>query len=143
MSHRLLRSLVLSSVVLLESAGCTLSHRSSPPPDPDTGPGGDGGPPPPEDGGAPGRDGGWLDDAGRVRDAAAVRDAWLDAEGPTDAGGLGFDAGDVRLCEDGWPPTKGFWCVMQDDAVLCCRSVFLADGGMVDEACCLGAVEGS
>jgi hypothetical protein len=139
MAHRLLRSIVFSSVVLLEGSGCSLSHgRDSAPPldPPDGGASGDGGPP--EIARPPRLDAGWLDDAGQLRDAEAIRDAWL---APEDAGrdsGLELgDGGDLRMCEEGWPPTKAYWCVLEGDSRLCCR------GPEEDRSdCCVQPIEG-
>lgn len=123
MAHRLLRSIVFSGVVLLEGSGCSLSHGRAPlaPGEPpDGGASGDGGPPeiiPP-----PRRDAGWLDDAGQLRDAAAIRDAWVASDDAgSDAAVERADAGDPRMCEEGWPPTKAYFCVLEGDAQLCCR----------------------
>ena len=144
MAHRLLHSLVFSSVVLLEGLGCSISH-GAPPPLPDAGPGGDGGPPPPDDAHTPPLDAGWFDDAGALRDAGAILDAHFAADagwdGGSDAGPLADgdagprerDAGPRSSCEEGWPPTKGFWCVMEDEQMLCCRSSQEA----TDDTCCV------
>ncbi len=131
MTHRMLRSIVFSSAFLLEGVGCSISHPTLPDAPP---------PPPPDpdadlaDGGVT-ADAGWFDDAGELRDAEARWDAWratdsgpVDAAsgdggtsdaGPADAG-QSDGGGDLPTCDEiGWPTTKGFWCVIENDRELC------------------------
>lgn len=138
MTHRMLRSIVFSSAFLLEGVGCTTSHPglpSAPPP-----------PPPQPDAGHDGgfvADAGWFDDAGELRDAEARWDAWRATDagpadagpadagasdaGPADAGAsdagpsdAGHSDGGLPSCDEiGWPTTKGFWCVIENDRELC------------------------
>lgn len=123
-AHRLLHSVVISSVLALESVGCGISHDRVDPPDDDGGP----------------RD--RSPDAGRRRDAGfRMVDAGTPVEPdagradagapPGDAGPPPPDAGDARACEPGWPTTKGFFCTtVSDDLLLCCNS-------FGEDPCCL------
>ncbi|MFK7986458.1 MAG: hypothetical protein AB8I08_10530 [Sandaracinaceae bacterium] len=134
MTHRMLRSIVFSSAFLLEGVGCTTSHPglpSAPPP-----------PPPQPDAGRDGghvADTGWFDDAGELRDAEARWDAWRATDagpedagpadagapdtGPGDAGPAALPDGGLPFCDEvGWPTTKGFWCVIENDRELCGNS---------------------
>ena len=139
MAHRLLHSLVFSSVIALEAAGCNTSHMLVPP-DPR-----DGGPPDDDDDAGPDHDAStWipLADAGPpptdagppTRDDAGppVVDAGLDA-GFDDAG----PPHDLRTCEPGWPTTKAMVCEPDGAGrVICCRLPSLEPDGGMD--CCVG-----
>lgn len=151
MQHRLLHSLVVSSVFLLD-VGCGSSHVVG------------------DDDGGPAPDGGGVDAAREVRDAAptapdaqdavdaaAIDDAAvnddatlvadaaeaIDAAPEVDAAPEPIDVGldpdaamDPRLCESGWPTTKGYICTPTTDPLrsVCCR---FED----TEPCCLAVRE--
>jgi hypothetical protein len=144
MAHRLLHSLVISSVMALEGLGCAFSHTPEParepPPDPLE--------PPPmgfDDGAV---DAGPLDtgtaDTGRPgtgsADTGAPDTGSPDTSpAPTDTGAP--DGSDPRFCEPGWPTTKASFCrtIEEEDMpprVECCSTVFFTDGGGRGEACC-------
>ncbi len=125
MAHRLLRTLVFSSSMLLEgvTSGCAESHPSEP------------------DAGAPSPDAPPVDDAGPLDAAApdagsdAGRDAGADAP---DAAVLEGDAGLV-FCERGWPTTKAQSCTIEPSGfALCCGGIFVEDTG---PECCIGRPE--
>ncbi|MBZ0116381.1 MAG: hypothetical protein IT378_13070 [Sandaracinaceae bacterium] len=106
MAHRLLHTLVFSSMVMLQ--GCSRSHGHE-----DT-------------------------------DASTPRDAGIDPIdatpiAPADAAVPPADAGDPRLCEPGWPTTKGQWTVDVDG------QLWLCEGEMTDppdlSGCCLAVRE--
>ena len=108
MSHRLLHSLVFSSVLALDATGCTTSHGlPAMPPSPDAeGLSIDGGvlptttdasvPPVPTDAFVP-----------PVPTDAFIPAPSPDASIPPDA----FVPGDDRFCEEGWPTTKATSCI--------------------------------
>lgn len=137
MAHRLLHSLVISSLFALEGSGCTSSHDRPPlpPPPPDGDDAGtwwlDAGAPRPRDAGVR------RSDAGRSpSDAGAPADAGPpDAAAPSDAGapsdgGFAADGGEMPMCEPGWPTTKGFFCTeLENGEIVCCDSLLLPDGG--------------
>ncbi len=114
-SKRLFHTLVVSSVMTLD--GCTISHAVEEL---------DAGPDDPPDGGESdaGSDAG-LPDAALGFDAA-IPDA-------------GWDAGDVRFCEPGWPTTRGMVCGGLDDGTVECCRLWLDDGSM--DSCCIGVRE--
>lgn len=129
LAERLFHSVVISSVLALESTGCTMSHDPiAPTPD-----GGDD------------RDGGALPDAGPRRFDAGAPDAGPPDAGPPDAGATDAgapdagapDAGlieDLPFCEPGWPTTKAMFCTWQDDVQVCCSSLVPEDE---PERCCV------
>lgn len=123
MTHRLYRSLVVSSVIAFEGGGCTSSH--DPTPEPSSPPADDGGGPrPPADAGRA--------DAGsrRAEDAGTPVSPDTGIPARSDAGVLPWE--DLRLCEPGWPTTKGFVCHTLEDPliVVCCRDWVGSDGGL-------------
>lgn len=125
MAHRLLHSLVFSSVMVLEGLGCAVSHHGpdEDPPAP---------PPPPRHFDPPVDDGGLPGDAGG-EDSGAPQ---LDAGEPADPA----DAGDPRLCEPGWPTTKASYCAVVDmdsefERIVCCNS-------FGEEPCCTASEDG-
>jgi len=132
LAERLFHTVVISSVLALESTGCTMSH------DPIA--------PTPDAGDDP--DAGHLPDAGPRRfDAGApdagARDAGAPDAGAPDAGAPDAgvsDAGmieDIPFCEPGWPTTKAMHCTWEGDVAICCSTLFPLDAGL-DERCCVG-----
>jgi hypothetical protein len=69
---------------------------------------------------------------GAVIDVPPEPDASKDATAPED---VSVDAGsDARMCEGGWPTTKGQICTF-DAGIVCCTRGWEADGGG-DPICC-------
>jgi hypothetical protein len=142
MASRLLHSLVFSSLMALEGLGCSASHadRGSPPRDDDwigTGP------PVDTRAGAAARHviEAVASDARPDSAPDAGPEAGPDAESGADAD-IGWDAGDVRLCEPGWPTTKAVICMPIEPGVSeCCRSLWTEDGGESRSNCCIGIEE--
>ena len=122
--HRLLHSLVFSSVMALDATGCTTSHEPQDmPPRPDAdGLTSDGGLPPVlSDGGVP----------PVLTDAFVPPEPSRDASVPPDA----FMPTDDRFCEEGWPTTKATSCTeVEGMSFLRCCNLIRPDGG---EDCCL------
>jgi len=120
LAERLFHTVVISSVLALESTGCTLSH------DPVT--------PTPDGGDDP--DGGALPDAGPLRVDAGAPDAGAPDAGAPDAGAP--DAGmieDIPFCEPGWPTTKAMFCTWEGDTAVCCSTILEEDD---PDRCCIG-----
>ena len=111
--HRLLPSIVFASTSLLTGCGQVDLSILHAPPDP---------PPPEPDASSP--DAAALDAGTKDATRDATIDVALDA--PKDAGV------DARLCEGGWPTTKGQMCVY-DGGIACCTQWNDPDSGVI---CC-------